>query len=119
MSTAPDPARGTRIGRVRSSALIARPALQQIEDELEGRPLPSELAAIVRELHRAADPKNSVLGALKQLLTALAQATEWTQPDRDGGAACPLHEASALITDSAGMRLIWAARALDPQGESA
>ncbi|WP_405811453.1 hypothetical protein OG729_00935 [Streptomyces sp. NBC_00210] len=33
------------------------------------------------------------------------------EPDRDGDASCPLHEAAALITDNAGQRLLWAARA--------
>ncbi|MFJ1958636.1 hypothetical protein ACIOGT_37220 [Streptomyces microflavus] len=37
---------------------------------------------------------------------------------RDSDASCPLHEAAALITDNAGQCLIWAARALDPQGGS-
>ncbi|MFF8103275.1 hypothetical protein ACF07S_26650 [Streptomyces sp. NPDC016640] len=45
--------------------------------------------------------------------------TEQIEPDRDGGASCPLHEAAALLTDDAGQRLNWAARALHPQGDSA
>lgn len=35
------------------------------------------------------------------------------------GLAAMLHEAAALLTDNAGMRLIWAARSLPLQGESA
>lgn len=56
---------------------------------------------------------------MAQLLTTAAKRAEQTEPDRDGDASCPLHEASALITDNAGLRVIWAARALHPQGESA
>ncbi|WP_018569240.1 hypothetical protein [Streptomyces sp. PsTaAH-124] len=43
-------------------------------------------------------------------------ALQQIEPDRDGDASCPLHEAAALLTDDAGQRLIWAARALHPQG---
>jgi hypothetical protein len=50
-----------------------------------------------------------------QLLTVAAQRAEQIERDRD--ASCPLHEAAALLTDNAGQRLIWAARALDPQGD--
>ncbi|MFJ2736110.1 hypothetical protein [Streptomyces sp. NPDC087317] len=56
---------------------------------------------------------------MTQLLTAAARRAEQIEPDRDGDASCPLHEASALLIDDAGQRLIWAARALHPQGESA
>jgi hypothetical protein len=57
------------------------------------------------------------MASLAQLLTIAAQRAEQIEPDRDGDASCPLHEAAALLTDNAGQRLIWAARALDPQGD--
>ncbi|MEU8591997.1 hypothetical protein AB0C59_34260 [Streptomyces sp. NPDC048664] len=47
-----------------------------------------------------------------------ARCAEQIEPDRDGDASCPMHEAAALLTDDAGQRLIWAARALHPQGDS-
>ncbi|MGW0632978.1 hypothetical protein [Streptomyces sp. NPDC002758] len=59
----------------------------------------------------------SVLHAV--LGIAAAQRADQIEPDHDGDASCPLHEAAALITDNAGMRLIWAARALAPQGDFA
>ncbi|RPK23564.1 hypothetical protein EES37_38055 [Streptomyces sp. ADI91-18] len=51
--------------------------------------------------------------------TAAARRAEQIEPDRDGDASCPLHEAAALLTDNAGPRLNWAARSLDPQGDPA
>ncbi|MFF6781903.1 hypothetical protein [Streptomyces sp. NPDC012510] len=48
--------------------------------------------------------------------------TAWLRADpgdsamEHGDASCPLHEAAALLTDNAGMRIMWAARALHPQG---
>ncbi|MFF9075727.1 hypothetical protein ACF1BP_29050 [Streptomyces sp. NPDC014735] len=56
---------------------------------------------------------------MAQMVTVVARRAEQIEPDRDGDASCPLHEAAALITDNAEMRLIWAARALHPQGVSA
>ncbi|MFI8944268.1 hypothetical protein [Streptomyces syringium] len=44
-------------------------------------------------------------------------ALQLIEPDRDGDASCYLHEAAALLTDNAGQRMNWAARALHPQGE--
>ncbi|MFF9402512.1 hypothetical protein [Streptomyces sp. NPDC014744] len=49
---------------------------------------------------------------MAQMVTVVARRAEQIEPDRDGDASCPLHEAAALITDNAEMRLIWAARAL-------
>ncbi|MFD3567427.1 hypothetical protein [Streptomyces sp. NPDC058667] len=57
------------------------------------------------------------MAALAQLATGAARRAEQVEPHRDGDASCPLHEAADLITDKAGMRLIWAARALHPQGD--
>jgi hypothetical protein len=55
---------------------------------------------------------------LAQLVSAAARRAEQIEPDRDGDASCPLHEAAALITDNAGQLVVWAARALHPQGDS-
>ncbi len=52
------------------------------------------------------------------MVTAAARRAEQIEPDRHGDASCPLHEAAALLTDNAGQRLNWAARSLDPQGDS-
>ncbi|MFE0580237.1 hypothetical protein [Streptomyces sp. NPDC058874] len=110
----------TRIERVRAAVGIASLALQQIEDDLTAADLDaSELAAILRELQDDLDVPGGLLPALAQLVTTAARRAEQIEPDRDGDASCPLHEAAALITDNAGQRLTWAARSLDPQGESA
>nr|WTB12128.1 hypothetical protein OG546_50120 [Streptomyces antimycoticus] len=110
----------TRVDRARASAGIAMLALQQIEDELARDDVTAqELAEIVRELHREADPQEGLFGALAQLLTVAARTAERLEPDRDGDASCALHEAAALITDNAGLRAYYATRALDPQGERA
>lgn len=110
----------TRLERVRASVGIASLALQHIEDDLSADDVgQEELAAILRELIKDTDPPGGVIGMLAQLLTTAARRAEHLEPDRDGDASCPLHEAAALITDNAGQRLVWAARALPPQGESA
>ncbi|MGW1364548.1 hypothetical protein ACWCQP_44985 [Streptomyces chartreusis] len=107
----------TRLERIRASVGIAQLALQQIEDDLTAEDIDlAELTAILRELVEDADPPSGLLRSLGQMLTAAARRAEQVEPDRDGDASCPLHEAAELITDTAGMRLIWAARALDPQG---
>ncbi|MGW1094025.1 hypothetical protein ACWD4L_49845 [Streptomyces sp. NPDC002596] len=108
----------TRLERVRASVGIVSLALQQIEgdltaDDVDGQ----ELAAILRELIEDTDPPGGFIPFLAQLVTTAARRAEQIEPDRDGDASCPLHEAAALITDNAGMRLIWAARALEPQGD--
>jgi hypothetical protein len=106
-------------GRVRASVGIAALALQQIEDDLRADDVDQEeLAAILRELIEDTDPPGGFLAAVAQLLTAAARRAEQIEPDRDGDASCPLHEAAALLTDDAGQRLIWSARALHPQGDS-
>jgi hypothetical protein len=74
-------------------------------------------AAILRELSEDTDPPGGFMASLAQLLTIAAQRAEQIEPDRDGDASCPLHEAAALLNENAGMRLIWAARALAPQGD--
>lgn len=107
----------TRLQRVRASVGIAQLALQQIEDDLNAADVDQdELAAILRELIEDTDPPGGFMASVAQLLTVAAKRAEQIEPDRDGDASCPLHEAAELITDNAGMRLIWAARALDPQG---
>ncbi|MFK0112526.1 hypothetical protein [Streptomyces sp. NPDC091217] len=107
----------TRLERVRASVGIAQLALQQIEDDLTaGDADPAELAAILRELSEDTDPPGGLMASVAQLVTAAARRAEQIEPDRDGDASCPLHEAAEQITDYAGQRLIWAARALDPQG---
>ncbi|MFI0269656.1 hypothetical protein [Streptomyces luteogriseus] len=107
----------TRIERVRAAAGIAALALQQIQDDLRADDVDQEeLAAILRELIEDTDPPGGFLATVAQLLTAAARRAEQIEPDRDGDAACPLHEAAALITDDAGHRLIWSVRALHPQG---
>ncbi|MBZ6204703.1 hypothetical protein KVH17_34095 [Streptomyces olivaceus] len=111
--------RRTRIERVRAAAGIAALALQQIEDDLSADDVDQEeLAAILRELIEDTDPPGGFIAAVAQLLTAAARRAEQIEPDRDGDASCPLDEAAALLTDDAGQRLIWAARALHPQGAS-
>jgi hypothetical protein len=110
----------TRLERVRAAVGIASLALQQIEDDLKADDVDqAELAAILRELIEDTDPPGGLIASLSQLVPAAARRAEQVEPDRDGDASCPLHEAAALITDNAGQRLIWAANALHPQGESA
>ena len=108
----------TRLDRVRASVAIAQLALQQIEDDLNADDVDArELVAILRELQEDLEVPGGLFPALAQLVSTAARKAEQLEPDRDGEASCPLHEAAALITDNAGQRLIWAARALDPQGE--
>ncbi|GAB2606844.1 hypothetical protein GCM10027168_44610 [Streptomyces capparidis] len=110
----------TRIDRVRASVGITLLALQQIEDDLNADDLDrEELAAVLRELQDDTDAPGGLLPALTQLISSAARRAEQLEPDRDGDASCPLHEAAALITDHAGQRLNWAARSLHPEGESA
>ncbi|MFH9016087.1 hypothetical protein ACH4C6_32500 [Streptomyces sp. NPDC017943] len=107
----------TRLDRLRASLGIAQLALQQIEDDLSADDVDArELAAILRELQEDTDVPGGLFPALAQLVSTAARRAEHIEPDRDGDASCPLHETAALITDNAGMRLIWAARALHPQG---
>ncbi|MFD3920210.1 hypothetical protein [Streptomyces sp. NPDC058595] len=109
----------TRLARVRAFAGIAQLALQQIQDELRADDIDqAELAAVLRVLIKDTDPPGGVVGLLAQLLYTAARRAEQIEPDRDGDASCPLHEAADLLTDDAVMRLIWAARSLHPQGES-
>lgn len=108
----------TRLDRVRASLGIAQFALQQIEDDLNADDVDArELAAILRELQEDINVPGGLFPMLAQLVTAAARRAEQIEPDRDGDASCPLYEAAALITDNAGLRLIWAARSLDPQGD--
>jgi len=107
----------TRLERVRTSAGIAQLALQQIEDEITGDTNAPELAEILREIHREANPASGVFGSLAHMLTVAAQAAERNEPDHDGDASSPLHEAAAFVTDNAGFRLYLATRSLDPEGE--
>ncbi|MFJ9634758.1 hypothetical protein ACIRU8_44425 [Streptomyces sp. NPDC101175] len=107
----------TRLDRVRASVGIAQLALQQIEDDLSTDDVDGpELAAILRELQEDADHPGGLFPALAQLVTIAARRAEQIEPDRDGDASGPLHDAAALLTDHAGQRLNWAARSLDPQG---
>lgn len=118
MTAAAVPTPRTCINRVRASVGIAKLALQQIEDDLTADDVDApELAAILRELQDDIDVPGGLFPALAQLVSTAARRAEQIEPDRDGDASCPLHEAAALITDNAGMRLTWAARALDPQGD--
>lgn len=110
----------TRLDRVRASVGIAQLALQQIEDDLNADDIDGqELAAILRELQEDVDHPGGLFPMLAQLVSAAARRAEQIEPDRDGDASCPLHEAAALLTDNAGQRLTWAARSLDPQGDLA
>ncbi|MFE2943407.1 hypothetical protein ACFXKG_30790 [Streptomyces sp. NPDC059255] len=110
----------TRLERVQATVGIACLALQQIEDDLTADDVDGRhLAAILRELQEDADVPGGLFPALAQLLSAAARRAEQIEPDRDGDASCPLHEAAALLADDAGQRLTWAARSLDPQGEHA
>ncbi|MFD9794239.1 hypothetical protein ACFWXK_25185 [Streptomyces sp. NPDC059070] len=110
----------TRLDRVRASVGIAQLALQQIEDDLSADDVDGlELAAILRELQEDIDHPGGLFPALAQVVTTAARRAEQIEPDPDGHASCPLHEAAALLTDNAGQRLNRAARALDPQGDLA
>ncbi|MER5312284.1 hypothetical protein ABT034_31405 [Streptomyces sp. NPDC002773] len=108
----------TRLDRVRASLGIAQLALQQIEDDLSADDIEApELAAILRELQEDIDVPGGLFPALAQLVSTAARRAEQLEPYRDGVASRSLHEAAALITDNAGQRMNWAARALDPQGD--
>ncbi|MFE7854423.1 hypothetical protein [Streptomyces sp. NPDC057403] len=108
----------TRLERVRASVGIAQLALQQIEDDLSADDVdPAELAAILRELIEDTDPPGGFIPAVAQLLTVAARRAEQIEPDRDGDASGPMHEAAALLADNAGQLLIWAANSLHPQGD--
>lgn len=110
----------TRLERVRASVGIASLALQQIEDDLNADDVDArELAAILRELQEDIDVPGGLFPMLAQVVSTAARRAEQIEPDRDGDASCPLHEAAALITDNVGQRLNWAARSLDPQGDDA
>ncbi|MFJ2915035.1 hypothetical protein ACIO8F_37865 [Streptomyces sp. NPDC087228] len=106
----------TRLNRVRGSLGIAQLALQQIQDDLGADDIDAhELAAILRELQEDIDVPGGLFPALAQLVSTAARRAEQIEPDRD--ASCYLHEAAALLTDNAGQRMNWAARALHPQGD--
>ncbi|MCF3180014.1 hypothetical protein IPZ70_08675 [Streptomyces polychromogenes] len=108
----------TRLDRVRGSLGIAQLALQQIQDDLTADDIDApELAAILRELQEDVDVPGGLFPALAQLVSTAARRAEQLEPDRDGDASCYLHEAAALLTDNAGQRMNWAARALHPQGD--
>ncbi|MEV5242623.1 hypothetical protein AB0K89_26480 [Streptomyces cinnamoneus] len=108
----------TCLDRVRASLGIAALALRQIEDDLTADDVDAaELAAILRELQEDIDVPGGLFPALAQLVSTAARRAEQLKPDRDADASCYLHEAAALITDNAGQRLTWAARALYPQGD--
>ncbi|MFE7516051.1 hypothetical protein ACFU8I_33175 [Streptomyces sp. NPDC057540] len=108
----------TRLERVRASVGIAQLALQQIEDDLTADDVDQEeLAAILRELQEDIDVPGGLFPALAQLVSTAARRAEQHEPYRDGVASRSLYEAAALITDNAGQRMTWAARALDPQGD--
>ncbi|MFH8939564.1 hypothetical protein [Streptomyces griseosporeus] len=109
----------TRLDRVRASLGIAQLALQQVQDDLSADDVDArELAAILRELQEDIDVPGGLFPMLAQVVSTAARRAEQIEPDRDGDASCPLHEAAALITDNAGQRLNWAARSLDPQGDA-
>lgn len=108
----------TRLDRIRASVGIAQLALQQIEDDLTADDIDApELAEILRELQEAIDVPGGLFPSLAQLVSTAARKAEQFEPDRDGVASHSLHEAAALITDNAGQRMTWAARALEPQGD--
>ncbi|MEW2078795.1 hypothetical protein AB0941_35245 [Streptomyces sp. NPDC013433] len=108
----------THLERVRASLGIAQLALQQIENDLNSDNLTGvELAAILHEFQEDTDMPGGLLPTLAQLIGAAAHRAEQLEPDHDGDASCPLHEAATLLTDDAGQRLTWAARALHPQGD--
>ncbi|MEW2289648.1 hypothetical protein [Streptomyces sp. NPDC047841] len=110
----------TRLDRVRALLGIAQLALQQVQDDLNADDVDGpELAAILRELQEDVDVPGGLFPMLAQVVSTAARRAEQIEPDRDGDASCPLHEAAALLTDNAGQRLNWAARSLDPQGDAA
>ncbi|MFD4613049.1 hypothetical protein ACFWOT_34275 [Streptomyces sp. NPDC058440] len=100
------PVTRTRLDRVRASVGIAALALQQIEHDLTADIDAQELAAILRELQEYIDAPGGLFPALAQLVTTAARRAEQIEPDHDGDASCPLHEATALLTDNAGQRLL-------------
>ncbi|GGU50304.1 hypothetical protein [Streptomyces lavendofoliae] len=94
-----------------------RPACPQVQDDLNADDVDArELAALLREPQEDIDVPG-LFSMLSQVVSTVARRAEQIEPDRDGDASCPLHDAAALITDNAGQRLNWAARALDPQGD--
>lgn len=109
----------TRLDHVRTSVGIAQLALQQIQDQLGSGIGAQELAEILRELHHQDHRQDGLFGSLAQLLTVGAQAAGVIYPDREYEVAWPLHDAAELITETAGLQLASATRALDPQGEFA
>ncbi|MGP3777076.1 hypothetical protein ACTWJ8_40210 (plasmid) [Streptomyces sp. SDT5-1] len=112
--------RRTRPDRVRAAVDIALLALQQAQDELAADDTDrQELAGGLLELIEDIDVPGGLIPALAQLLAAAGARAEQIEPDRDGDASCPLHEAAELLTDEVGPRLIRAAHALNPQGEPA
>lgn len=115
------PAARTRLARVRSSAGIAKLAVQQLEDELGAPADPELLAGLLRELFDEAFPQDGLFGSLSQLLTTASRAAALTPLDGEDteSAACAIEEAAAYIGDSAGMRLHLATSTLHPQGERA
>ncbi|MGA4844755.1 hypothetical protein ACOBQB_00060 [Streptomyces sp. G5(2025)] len=114
-SSSPDPAAPAPTAGVRAAGGPAARS-RRWRRAVAGRAGASS-ASVLRELIEDTDPPGGFLAAVAQLLTVAARRAEQIEPDRDGDASCPLHEAAALITDNAGQRLIWAARALHPQGD--
>ncbi|MFJ5212767.1 hypothetical protein [Streptomyces nigra] len=106
---------------MRASVGIAQLALQQIEDDLTAGDMDGhELAAILDELQEDVDTPGGLLPMLAQVVSTAARRAEHIEPDRDGDASCPLHEAAALIADTIGPRLNCAARSLNSsQGDLA
>ncbi|MEU5958806.1 hypothetical protein [Streptomyces sp. NPDC047525] len=115
------PAARPRLDRVRSSASIAKLAVQQLEDELGDPVDPELLAGLLRELFDEACPQDGLFGALSQLLTMASRVAVLAPLDGEDAesAACAIEEAAAYIGDSAGMRLHLATSTLHPQGERA
>lgn len=110
------PVSRTRLERIRASVGIASLALQQIQDGLTAADIDkAELAAILRELMESTDAPGGLIPSLAQLVTVASKRAEQFRSDLD--ASHYLHESAALFTDHAGARLLWAAHALDPQGD--
>ncbi|MGP3974318.1 hypothetical protein ACTWQF_09880 [Streptomyces sp. 8N114] len=82
---------------------ICRTGLRQIEDDLNAGDVDRlELAVILRELQEDIDVPGGLFPAIAQLASTAARRAEQIEPDRDGDASCPLHEAAALLADNVG-----------------
>ncbi|MEV8455542.1 hypothetical protein AB0467_28380 [Streptomyces sp. NPDC052095] len=115
------PAAQARLGRVRSSAGIAKLAVQQLEEELGGPVDAEPRAGLLRELLDEAFPQDDLFGSPNQPLTTASRVAALTPlyGEDPEPAARVIGETAACIGDPAGPRLHLATSTLHPQGERA